>query len=86
MPKPKPKPLGPKNGLKKNWKTLKNHLEGKLDKLDNASDVESCRIGKIELRKWNMEGCKKLHPYPQGIMKHQKGHELLEELNRNEAQ
>jgi hypothetical protein len=33
-----------------------------------------------------MEHCEKPHPYPQGTMKHQKGHELFKELNRNKAQ
>jgi hypothetical protein len=65
---------------------LERHLEGEHDKLDNVSNVEPWNIGKIKLHKWDMEHCEEPHHYPQGTMKHHKGHELFKELNQNKAQ
>jgi hypothetical protein len=58
-------------------------LEGKPNKLNNASDAEPNHVEKIGPHSWNM-GCHRgPHPYPQGTMKHQKGHEPFEKPNQN---
>jgi hypothetical protein len=69
-PKPKPRPLGAKRGLKNTQNNLESHLEGKPDKLNNACDVKPCHVENIKVHNRNMECHEEPHPYPQGITKH----------------
>jgi hypothetical protein len=73
-PKSKTKPLGGRRG-QRGEKNLECQLEGEPNKLDNAFDAKAYQ--KIGPHNRNIEHHKRPHLYPQGMMKHQKGCELL---------
>jgi hypothetical protein len=56
-------------------------MEGELDKLENAFEVEPCHVEKIEFHNQHMECHEEPRPYPQGTTLHQKGHESFDKLN-----
>lgn len=58
-------------------KNLECQLEGEPNKLDNAFDAKAYHPKKIGPHNRNIEHHERPHPYPQGMMKHQKGCELL---------
>lgn len=64
-------------GPKKGQKNLECQLEGKPNKPNNAYNVEPNRAKKIRPHNWNMEHRGGPYPYPQGMMKHYKGHKPL---------
>jgi len=53
-------------------KNLECHLEGELDKFDNVSNVKAYHAEKIGPHNQNIEHHEGPHPYPQGMMKHQR--------------
>lgn len=59
-------------------------MEGELDKLENAFEVEPCHVEKIEFHNQHMECHEEPRPYPQGTTLHQKGHESFDKLNQDE--
>jgi hypothetical protein len=53
-------------GPKKRKKNMENHMEGELDKPDNAFSAKPYHAKKIGPQNQNMEHCKRTHPYPKG--------------------